>query len=43
MGSRHGNPVDVREGVHGPVATFVAHSIARADSLTMVPPGSWSC
>ena len=30
MGSRHGNPVVVREGVHGSVATFVVHSIARS-------------
>jgi len=43
VGSRHGNPVDVREGVHGSVATFVVHSIARAETpLTMVPPGSWA-
>lgn len=32
MGSRHGNPVDVREGVHGSVATFVVHSIAVAET-----------
>lgn len=29
---RHGNPVDMREGVHGSVASFVLHSVASSET-----------